>query len=357
MSVAVVTGASSGLGRAVAVEFARRGYSVALAARRASDLAETARLCRDEGARAAHWVTDVTIEGDVRRLSKDVVAAFGRIDVWVNNAGVTLFAPLEEAPFEEHRRVIETNLFGSMHGARAVVPIFRAQGSGVLINVGSILSKIGHPFVPSYVISKFGLRGLSEALRVELADLPDVHVCTIFPYAIDTPHFEEGGNRFGYRPRAMQPVQSPKKVARAVVDLAERPRREVHVPRIAALGLVLHDLLPNTVERLLMDSLARWHFDPTEEPKTLGSLYEPSFQNAATTGLRPPRVGTLRFSSWVARRLLELSVEGAGRRLGMRQKPSRVRARRPDVAGPDPRDGDRDSHRSSPPSHTPEVTP
>jgi short-subunit dehydrogenase len=354
--VAVITGASSGLGRAAAVELARRGYAVALAARREADLAETARLCREEGGRAAHWVTDVTVEGDVRRLSKAVVAEFGGIDVWVNNAGVTLFAPLEEAPFEEHRRVIETNLFGAMHGARAVVPIFRAQGSGVLINVGSILSKIGHPFVPSYVISKFGLRGLSEALRVELADMRDVHVCTLFPYAIDTPHFEEGGNRVGYRPRAMQTVQSPKKVARALADLVEHPRRELHVPRVAALGLVLHALLPETVERLLLDSLARWHFDPTPESRTLGNLYQPSFGNAATTGLRPPRMSTLRFSVWAMKRLLALSVEGARVRLGLRREPSHIRARRPDVAGPDRQDGVGAPSHSSPFSNTPEVT-
>src|SRR5690606_38778192 len=101
-----------------------------------------------------------------------------------------LFALLEEASFEEHRRVIETNLFGAMLAARAVLPVFRAQGSGVMVNVGSVLSQVGQPFVPSYTISKFGLRGLSEVLRVELADEPAIQVCTLLPYAVDTPHFQ-----------------------------------------------------------------------------------------------------------------------------------------------------------------------
>src|SRR5690606_17479042 len=144
-------------------------------------------------------------EDAVDALVERTLAAFERIDVWVNNAGVTLFAPLEGAPFEQHRRVIETNLFGPMYAARAVVPIFRRQGRGVMINVGSILGKVGQPFVPSYVISKFALRGLTEALRAELADAPDIHVCSLLPYAMDTPHFESGANRVGRAAHPMPP--------------------------------------------------------------------------------------------------------------------------------------------------------
>ena len=86
------------------------------------------------------------------------------------------------------------NLIGAMHGARAAIPTFRRQHRGTLINIGSVVSHVGQAFVPSYVISKFGVRGLSEALRVELADEPDIHVCTLFPYAIDTPHFQTARN-------------------------------------------------------------------------------------------------------------------------------------------------------------------
>src|SRR5688572_30839801 len=148
--VVVITGASGGLGRAAAVQFAARGATVVLAARREQALDDTAALCRRAGGRALVLVTDVTIRDQVQRLAEFAMADGGGIDVWVNNAGVTLFGTLDDAPLEEHRQVIETNLFGALHGALAVTPIFRRQGRGTLINVGSVLSDVGNPFVPSY---------------------------------------------------------------------------------------------------------------------------------------------------------------------------------------------------------------
>lgn len=296
----VVTGASSGLGRAAAVEFARRGWRVALAARRGPALKRSQSLCEQAGGQACSVVTDVTSERDVARLVETVTERWGRIDAWVSNAGVTLFAPLAEAPFDEHRRVIETNLFGAMHCARAILPAFRRQGHGVLIHVGSIVSRIGQPYVPSYTVSKFALRGLSEALRIELADEPDIHVCTLLPYTIDTPHFESGANRTGREAHAMPPVQSPEVVARALVDLAERPRRERAVPRYIAAGLALHALLPAPVERVVLHALREWHFAPRPQEPTRGNLFEPGEDEGAVRGTRAPRIRTLPLLAWLA---------------------------------------------------------
>jgi NAD(P)-dependent dehydrogenase (short-subunit alcohol dehydrogenase family) len=308
-------GASSGLGRAAAIRFAEQGAVVVLAARREDALQETARLCRLAGGVALSVVTDVTREADMAKLLECALSHSGRIDVWINNAGVTLFGLLEDAPFAEHQRVIETNLYGPMLAARAVIPVFRRQQRGTLINVGSILSKIGQPFVPSYVISKFALRGLSEALRADLAGLPDVHICTLMPYAIDTPHFQDGANHVGRTTYAMPPVQSPEKVADIMLQLAVNPRRERHVPRAALLGYALHYLFPRSVERVLADALSKWHFDAVPRPTGPGHLFLPSIDRALVLGKRRPRVGAPTLVAWAAFRLLTVQAEFATKRL------------------------------------------
>jgi NAD(P)-dependent dehydrogenase (short-subunit alcohol dehydrogenase family) len=309
--VVVITGGSGGLGRAAAVQFAAAGSTVMVAARREAALLETVRICRAAGGRAFHQVTDVTNEEQVRSLAEHAAMHTGRIDVWINNAGATLFGAIDDGPFEAHRRVIETNLFGAIFGARAVLPFLRQQKQGVIINVGSVLSKIGQPFVPSYVISKFGLHGLSEALRADLADLPEIHVCTLYPYAVNTQHFESGANYVGWDAHAMPPAQTPEKVAHAMLELAMSPRRERYVPRSAVFGLALHVLMPRTVERLVHDALSRWHFGTTPQSRTAGNLFHPVSESGAVHGKRPPQVTTPRLLLWTIARLFTLPVEGA----------------------------------------------
>jgi short-subunit dehydrogenase len=306
--VVVITGASSGLGRAAAIEFARRGAHVVLGARRPEALERTAQSCRDVGGGATVVVTDVTRASDVAALCEAALAVSGQIDVWVNNAGVTCFGTLESTPFEQHERVIETNLYGAMHGARAVLPVFRRQNRGVLINIGSILSKLGQPFVPSYVISKFALRGLSEALRAELSTEPGIAVCTLLPYAMDTEHFQAGSNFIGRRAHPVPPVQSPEEVATALVDLAERPRRERHVPRIATLGLALHALFPRQVERLVHDVLQQWHFGELEAEKPAGNLWSGAEAPGGIHGRRQQRLSSPRLVFWILRWLISRPI-------------------------------------------------
>lgn len=319
--VAVVTGASSGLGRATAVALARAGYTVVVAARRGEALEDTARQCRAAGGVALAVPTDVTVEADVARLVAAALDAWGRIDLWVNNAGVTLYALLEDGPLALHRQVLEVNLLGAIICARAIIPVFRRAHRGTLINVGSALSGVGQAFVPSYVISKFGIHGLSEALRVELADEPEIHISTVMPYAIDTPHFESAGDQLGQAAYALPPVQDPAKVAAAIVGLARRPRRTRYVPRVIALGLALHALAPRTTERLLLDALRTWHLSAERTRIGEGNLFAPSDAAPHTRGHRPPRLGVVRFGAWLVRRLIAIELEAAirfGRKLQAR---------------------------------------
>ena len=318
--VVVLAGASSGIGRASALAFAERGARLVLAGRRVDALDSLAQACRAAGGRAVVRETDVRREEDLKALAALALEQTGSVDVWVNNAGVTLFGSLESGPLDGHREVLETNLFGAIHGARAVLPIFRRQRRGVLINVGSILSKIGQPFVPSYVISKFALRGLTEALRAELGDEYDIHVCSLLPYAVDTEHFESGANYMGRSVHAMPPVQPPERVARAMVRLAEHPRRELHVPRVALLGLAVHALFPRTVERILFDALSRWHFSDHPEPPHRGNLDAPTKSNGHVHGERPPQLSTAALVAFAARRWpvvqFELLLRGLARPFG-----------------------------------------
>lgn len=298
--VIVITGASSGLGRAAAVELGRRGCRVVLGARREDALEETAQLCRAAGGEALVVETDVTKEDDVKNLAEQALTMTGRIDAWVNNAGVTAFGALEDGSFDVHRRVIETNVFGAMYGARAAIPIFKRQGAGILVNVSSTLGKLGQPYVPSYVVSKFAVRGLSETLRTEFADHPDIHVCTLLPYAFDSPHFESGANRIGFEAHPMPPQQTPEKVARALVSIVERPRREVHVPSYARVGIALHALFPATVERLVLHLVREWHFGFAPEGRKAGNLFSPPSGEASKGmhGTRRARVSLPGMLAW-----------------------------------------------------------
>jgi NAD(P)-dependent dehydrogenase (short-subunit alcohol dehydrogenase family) len=317
--VVVLTGASSGIGRAGAIEFARKGTKLVLAARRLDALEEVSTLCRAAGGEALAVETDVTDESAVRRLAARALELTGRIDVWINNAGVTAFAPLLEGPFEDHRRVIETNVYGPIFGARAALPIFRRQRAGVLINVSSVLGKVGQPYVPSYVISKFALQGLSETLRKALAEERDIHVCTLLPYAIDTPHFEDGANHVGLDPHAMPPMQSPEVVARALVSLAERPRRELYVPRAARLGVAAHAIFPDLGDRLVLLLTREWHFGYRAQPDTSGNLFAPARRGGGARGHRPQRITVPRMVLWGVTELVRsLTASKRGKRSSLR---------------------------------------
>ena len=279
-----MTGASSGIGRATALAFARRGASVVLAARRAALLDELARECEEIGGQALAVPTDVTDEVAVEELARRTVERFGRIDVWVNNAGVSLFARFEEAPPAAYERVVRTNFFGYVHGARAALRRFREQGSGVLVNNASIMATMGSPYVSAYVAAKWAVRGLSECLRQELRDARDIHVATVLPASIDTPFFQHAANYTGRAVKPLTPVLDPDRVAEAIVSLAERPRRERVVGQSGRTLRVARLLAPSLQERMFARQVERDHFQDAPAPATEGNVFEPVAEGTGVSG-------------------------------------------------------------------------
>ncbi|MET9514835.1 SDR family oxidoreductase [Streptomyces sp. NPDC002994] len=286
--VVVITGASSGIGRATAVAFARKGCAVVLAARRQEALEAVARTCGDQrGGDALVVPTDVTDAEAVENLARQARQRFGRIDVWVNAAAVTAFGPFLGVPLEDFRKVLDVNVMGYVHGARAALRVMREQGNGTLVNVSSVLGVASQPYTHAYGMSKYAVRALSASLRQELRldGAKHIHVCTVLPATIDTPLLAHAANYTGRTPVAMSPVYSPERVARTIVALARKPRREVVVGPMGRPLVLLSRLTPGPLERVMARTSDKGQLSRTEPaPAGPGNLHSPAPGQGAVHG-------------------------------------------------------------------------
>ncbi|RYE11836.1 MAG: SDR family oxidoreductase [Sphingobacteriaceae bacterium] len=274
--VIVVTGASSGVGRATALEFARYRCTIILAARQQNELEEVAAVCQKLGAKVLAVPTDVTDENSVNALARAAYDFGGQINVWVNIAGVAIMGEFNAVPMAEHEKVIRTNLLGAVYGAYAVLPYFKKQESGTIINMNSVGGWVATPYSVSYSVSKFGLRGYSEALRAELYRFPQIHVCDVFPAFLDTPGTHHAGNYIGKVLKPVPPVISTTKIAGVIVDLAVNPRNSVTVGAVAYLVRLSNALFPGAAEFFMAKGLETYMKVGKDAPITSGSIVNPT---------------------------------------------------------------------------------
>jgi NAD(P)-dependent dehydrogenase (short-subunit alcohol dehydrogenase family) len=282
--VVVLLGASSGIGREAALRLAKRGARVIVAARDRVTLASLVEEIQGHGGQAVHVVCDVTDAAEVEGVAAVAAATYGRIDTWVNLAAVSVYARFEDTTSQEFRRVLDVNVMGQVHGARAALPRLRAAGGGALIAIASVESRVAMPLHSSYAASKFAVEGFPDALRRELIEEgAPIVVTSIKPATINTPFFDHTRTKLGVKPRGMPPVYQPSVVADAVLYAASHPVREIYcggAGRLLALGQAFS---PRLVDAVLSRAAVRGqHTDQAKSPEAPDNLFAPAVGEVRT---------------------------------------------------------------------------
>lgn len=282
----VVTGASSGIGRGVALALGGVHANLVLAARGTAGLQSVAAQIEAAGGTAMVVTTDVSWPGDVERLARAALLRFGRIDVWINNAGVGLIGRFEDIPVQHHARVIDVNLKGVIYGSHVALAQFRQQGRGTLVNVGSVESEVPLAYQASYAASKHAVLALGRALNEELrlAGQRQTAVATVMPFATDTPLYSHIANFSGHTPRSLL-LDDPQKAVNVILHAALHPREEMPVGWKGKLSYHAHRLFDDLTEWL---AATLYHHQQMERapvsPAATGNLYSPSPGTGAVKG-------------------------------------------------------------------------
>ena len=273
----VVTGASAGVGRAVARAFAARGAQIGLVARGVDGLQGAAREVEAAGGKALALPTDVADADAVEAAASAVESAFGPISVWVNAAMATIFAPFERIASDEFRRATEVTYLGTVHGTMAALNRMRPRNHGTIVQVGSALSYRAIPLQSAYCGAKFAIRGFTDSLRSELLrDGLDIHLSMVQLPALNTPQFDWARNKMPQRPQPVPPIFQPEVAARAVLLAVDGRRREVWAGMSAVKAIVANKLVPGLLDRYLARvGYEKQLTDEPARPDAPDNLFEP----------------------------------------------------------------------------------
>ena len=295
--VVIVTGASSGVGWQSAVRLGEAGARLCVTARGVEALERLREQLVAQGAECLVVPGDVTVQEDVERVVRECVAHYGRVDVLVNDAGVQSYGLFDELPWEHITRIFDTNCFGFMRFARAVLPHFRAQGSGHIINVQSMLARGAAPLLSAYTASKHATLGWAQCLELELADT-GIHVSNVLVPSVSTNMFAHAPTLLDRAPQPVPPTYDTDVAARAVLRCARRPgRTDVPVFLQGTLILWLDAVAPWLGKRVLSRWGAQWQQRDVPVRRHEGNLFKPMKRSVGPQGPVPPTPRWMRFSA------------------------------------------------------------
>ncbi|HKX52429.1 MAG TPA: SDR family oxidoreductase [Nitrosospira sp.] len=282
--VIVITGASSGIGLATAMLAAERGAKLLLIARSAKTLKHLVAQITSAGGEAVDVVADVADREKMRVAAQTAIDRFGRIDTWINNAGVAIYGRLDKVSEADSRRLFDTNFWGVVNGSLAVLPYLKEQG-GALINIGSETSEAIVPLLGMYSASKHAVKGFTDALRVEVQefDRAPVSITLIQPSAVNTPFPQHAKNYMDKEPKLPPPLINPEQVAEAILKAATEGGRDVKVGAMAVVNTAISKLAPSLGDKMSAKrgSGQREKISPLHPQ---GTLYEPG-ESGSVRGL------------------------------------------------------------------------
>jgi len=285
----VLTGASSGIGKGTAQQLAKNGgFNLVLAARRTALIEELAKECGN----AIAVTTDVSKLDQMTNLLQAAISQYGKVDIWINCAGIGAAGRFTDIPFEDHMKVIETTFMSAFYGTFTAMKYFEQQGSGNLINIASAVGKMAFPYFSTYSASKWGVVGLGKAIfrELQMSGNTNIHISTVCPWAVDTPWFNNAANYTGHTLRMPMP-DDPQVIVDAIIKVIDNPQEEINPGITAEMALAGSHMMPGTSERMTANTALKYIFhDAPATEKTSGSLHTPAQDAGEVRGGMKERV-------------------------------------------------------------------